>query len=383
MKKNISQICYKKSVVLLKKNSTKHGILASSKSAKAKTRNYLSIFGRDASICSLGMSVSGDKKLITIAKNSLETLAKYQADNGQIPYLVKPDKKQSDFYYFGSIDSSLWWLIAIKFFDKNTSYKLEKKLRKKIDKAILWLKCQEHPNFYLLTQNENSDWADLMPRSGFVLYSNALWYWVKKLYNIKSADNTKKYFTYIFDKDVQIPKDETRIIKLLSNLKNKERSVLYPSFVSRSFVGPEQDVLANILAVMVALPNPVRAKKIITYLKKQKINQPFPSRSVLKPIKKSSSMWQPYMEYMHQNKPGFYHNGGLWPFIGSFWVMLLAILGDSSSYVELDKLATLNAKNNWQFNEYFDSQKILAKGIAGQSWNAATYILAYKFLNNN
>ena len=51
-----------------------------------------------------------------------------------------------------------------------------------VAKAIQWLEAQEHQRFFLLQQNEASDWADIMPRSGFVLYTNALWYCVKQLY---------------------------------------------------------------------------------------------------------------------------------------------------------------------------------------------------------
>ncbi|MBU1202771.1 glycoside hydrolase [Patescibacteria group bacterium] len=380
---NTLQICYQKSVALLKKNSDRHGISASSKSSKAKARNYLSVFGRDASICSLGMVVSSDRALIASARQSLDTLARYQADNGQIPYLVQTDKKQADFYYFGSVDSSLWWLIAIKFFDQNTRYNLEKKYKKQIQKAINWLQCQEHPNFYLLLQPEASDWADLMPRSGFVLYTNALWYWVKKLYNLSDADKTKKYFNYIFDKDFIAPKNEIRLIKLLASIKNKQNGPLYPSFVNRSFVGTEDDVFGNILAAMVGLSELKKSKQIVDYLKKHKANSPFPIKAVLKPIKKSDPMWRSYMDYLKQNKVDLYHNGGVWPFIGSFWVMLLVIIGDKQAIDQLQKLAELNQKNNWQFNEHFDGKTLKAMGMSGQSWNAATYILAYKFLNNN
>ena len=45
----------------------------------------------------------------------------------------------------------------------------------------------EHQRFFLLQQNEATDWADIMPRSGFVLYSNALWYLVKRLYALPKA----------------------------------------------------------------------------------------------------------------------------------------------------------------------------------------------------
>ena len=173
--RNIIDDCYEQSLLLLKKNSSPHGINAASRSKKAIGRNYASVFGRDAAICSLGMAVSGDKELIRTAKNSLLTLAKYQAQVGQIPKFVKPEKEESDFWYAGCIDATLWWLIAVKFFETYfPDEQIEQKLLININMAIFWLRCQEHQGLFLLQQNEASDWADIMPRSGFVLYSNAL-----------------------------------------------------------------------------------------------------------------------------------------------------------------------------------------------------------------
>ena len=48
-------------------------------------------------------------------------------------------------------------------------------VKKEIDQAISWLRCHEHVEHGLIMQCEASDWADIMPRSGQVLYSNALW----------------------------------------------------------------------------------------------------------------------------------------------------------------------------------------------------------------
>jgi hypothetical protein len=53
---------------------------------------------------------------------------------------------------------------------------LKRRYSRRIKLAIQWLLAQEHQRFFLLQQNEASDWADIMPRSGFVLYTNTLWY---------------------------------------------------------------------------------------------------------------------------------------------------------------------------------------------------------------
>lgn len=377
------EIAYYKAVELLQKNSRPFGILASQLNNKAQKRNYDSIFGRDASICAMGMIVSGDKKLNLSALRSLATLARHQADNGQIPFYVKSEKKEADFYYFGSIDSTLWWLIAIDFVDKNSNHNLRKKYKKEIDKAINWLRCQEHPNFYLLCQNEASDWADLMPRSGLVAYSNALWYWTKMVYKLSKSLETKKYFNYIFDPRAKIPKKDlsknTRLQKLLLGLKGDKKLLGYRSFVARQQSGQEFDVFANILAALLGLSSKEKTKEIIKYIKDENLNQT-PIKATAKPIKKSDKLWRDYMVHLNLNKPGQYHNGGVWPFIGAFWVMLLALAEDDIVLNELEKLAELNKKNNWDFNEWFDGQSLKPKGMHKQSWNGAMYILAYKHI---
>ncbi|PJB19983.1 glycoside hydrolase [Candidatus Falkowbacteria bacterium CG_4_9_14_3_um_filter_36_9] len=381
--------CYKESKKLLINNSTRFGALASSLSKKAKNRNYLSIFGRDASICSMGMAVSGDKRLIDTAKKSLVTLAEFQADNGQIPNYIKPEKKQVDFWYIGCIDATLWWLIAVKFFDNNVKdATLEKKYKKNIQKAISWLFAHEHPVFHLVSQNEVSDWADIFPRSGFVLYANALWYWVKILYNLKWKSETKKYFNYLFDPWEKISKEiarkNRRFLKLRSYIKNDRfNKDLYVSFVNYKFWGKDQDVYGNLIACLSGLTDSIKKKKIINYLIKQKANYPYPVKTVLRPFTKKSKFWRDYMEIHNQNFPYQYHNGGIWPYVGGFWVMALAESGKKElAESELEKLAEANKINNWQFNEWFHGQTGKPMGMAGQSWNAGMYLLAYNSLIN-
>jgi glycogen debranching enzyme len=380
--KDYTEECYRESIKLLKENSSKFGILASAPSKAAKERNYLSVFGRDASICSMGMAVSGDKTLKISARRSLESLAKYQADNGQIAFWVKPEKKQSDFYYLGCIDSTLWWLIALKFYDKNTGENLSKKFAKQIKLAINWLACQEHPKFYLLQQNEASDWADLMPRSGFVLYSNTLWYWVKSLYKLKNTKQTKEYFNYIFDANkklsAKIIKENSHLKTLKSFIKPDKHNPSYLSFVNYAQAGYEVDVFGNILACLVGLADEKKSKQIIKYFVDQKANQPWPIKTVLKPIKQTDKLWREYMNRHNTiNRPQQYHNGAIWPFIGGFWTMLLSISDEELARIELARLAELNKKGDWEFREWFNGQSGRGAGMPRQSWNAAMYILAY------
>ena len=180
--------CHVRAVELLQRNLTPAGILAATPGQRAAKRGYAAIFGRDAAVCAIGMAVSGDTQLERAAAAGLHTLAQHQAPNGQIPKFVDAHNQQADFWYLGCIDATLWWLIALAFLDtRGLPRGLRHRYASQIKLAIQWLLAQEHQRFYLLQQNEASDWADIMPRSGFVLYTNALWYDVKRLYGLGHA----------------------------------------------------------------------------------------------------------------------------------------------------------------------------------------------------
>jgi len=387
IKNNLVDRCYNDAVEILRKNSNPFGIFASGYSKRAKERNYLTVFGRDAGICSLGMVVSGDKELVRAAKNSLSTLVKNQAKNGQIPNFVNLDTGQVDFWYMECIDVNLWWLIAVKFFDKyaGEKAKLQKKYKKEIEKAINWLKSQEHPTFFLIRQNEASDWADIMPRQGYVLYSNSLWYLVKNLYKIENKKETRKNFNLLFDENSALgnrtKKENPRLSKIISNSKAKKKSKIYSSFVTRYNRGDEGDVYGNILAVIAKLPGLSRGGEIINYLSEKKISRPYSVKVVLDPIKESSKNWRKYMEDHEQNYPNKYHNGGIWPFVGGFWVIALKKMKfNKDAREELVKLAKTNLDHD--FNEWLHGKSGRAMGKRGQSWNAAMFILAYNYLRD-
>jgi len=388
MKSNIIDECYRKSIELVIKNSTEYGLMASSTGSRAIKRNYTSVFARDAAISSLGMVISGNRKLIKTAEKSFISLADFQAGNGQIPNLVKPEINKSDFWYLGCLDATLWWLIGIKFFDKYAKPEklLGKRLSKNIAGAINWLEAQEHPKLYLLVQNEASDWADIMPRSGFVLYSNCLWYWVKKLYGLNNVKDTRQSANYLFYPWQKVPeqfyKKVYRAKKLISLIKSSEKKEDYfLSFVNYSFWGEDVDIFANSLAILSGLAGAKKAGKVLKNLLKLRRKKMLPMSVLFKPIAENSKLWRKYMLSHKQNYPYQYHNGGIWPFASAFWAMALARAGKKNEAEdELKAIAMANSKNNWQFNEWLSPKTGQPMGMSGQSWNAGMFILAYEFL---
>jgi glycogen debranching enzyme len=395
--------CHARSVELLKRNLSPGGIRAATASAKSAKRGYTAIFGRDAAICAIGMAVSGDALLEREAVTGLHTLAAHQAPNGQIPKFVdgfvdggasarseakgltsgrsrvRHSAAEADFWYLGCIDSTLWWLVAIAFLDQQRKPRgLRKRYAKQIRLALQWLLAQEHQRFFLLQQNEASDWADIMPRSGFVLYTNALWYHVKQLYRVPNLQRTRTSFNGLFH-PFSAGIAEYRRARLLNEyvLRQARHRDLFLSFVNFSFFGDEGDVFGNVLSLLYGLMDETAARRTLRALKKNSVSDPYPIRVTLRPIRKKSALWRPYMARHRQNAAWQYHNGGIWPMAGGFWVAALAAHDEKrEAHRALVQLARVCELDNWAFAEWLHGKTLSRHGMRGQSWNAAGFLIA-------
>ena len=373
--------CAQASRRLLEDNLTPHGILAASRTEAAVARRYTRIFGRDAVICVMAMCGSGVPALERGAVASLDALAAQQAANGQIPKYVDPDGQDADFWYLGCIDATLWWLIAVDHVREHGEVGALH-WQREVDLAIGWLLAQEHQHFRLLQQNEASDWADIMPRSGYVLYTNALWFDVKRRYALDHADATRHHFNHLFN-PFQSDLPEYHRARLLRHYARRGRRDpgLYLSFVNLSFVGDEGDVFGNVLAIQSGLADAAMAQRIVQTIDAAHADAPWPVRVVLHPLTQQHTLWRAYMERHRQNLVHQYHNGGIWPFVGGYWVMALAQVGQhDKAWAALARLAEANAAHDWRFTEWFHGKTLAPMGMAGQSWNAATFLLAQRAL---
>jgi len=371
--------CAERAVELLLRNLAPAGILAATRTRDAVERGYVAVFGRDAAVCALGMAVSGNATLQREAATGLLTLARHQARNGQIPKFVDVHAEEADFWYLGCIDATLWWLIALAWLDRHDGrLRLRETLATNIGRAIAWLECQEHQRFFLLQQNEASDWADIMPRSGFVLYTNALWYLVKQQYGLAHAAQTRRNFNQLFH-PFSATVDEYRRARLLTHyVRNRARHRdLYLSFVNFSFYGDEGDTFGNVLAVLCGLANDAQAHRTLQGLMHAGVDDVHPVRAVCTPIVEEDALWRPYMSRHRQNYAWQYHNGGIWPFVGGFYAVALAQAGLRERAARVvERLAEVNALGGWRFTEWLHGRSHALSGMAGQSWNAAAFLMA-------
>ena len=371
--------CRRRAIELLRRNLTPAGMRAATPLTRARRRGYGAIFGRDDAICALAMALCGDRVLERAAARGVRTLAAHQAENGQIPKFVDLKAREADFWYVGCIDATLWWLIALALLDRwGVAHGLARTHRVAARRALGWLAAQEHPRFRLLQQNEASDWADIMPRSGFVLYSNALWSYTQHLYAMPGAAATRASCNGLFH-PFSAGLAEYRRAHLLADyaLRGARRRGLYLSFVNFSFFGDEGDVFGNLLAILLGIADPAARERTLRALIAAGVDSPYPVRAVVHPIRPRDTLWRAYMARHRQNFSWQYHNGGIWPLLGGFWVMALVACGRlAAARQALLQLARSCALGRWRFTEWFHGRTLAPAGMPGQSWSAAAYLLA-------
>lgn len=364
--KDNTKLAYQKAKECLKACSTKNGMFASG----AKD-GYDAIWSRDSMISCLGASLINTKKekqiFKKIFKASIKTLKSGQSKNGQIPNCVDKFSKRDPHVDFKTIDSSLWYIIGNYIYKERYNanlFFLSKKCS--IKKTLKWLKCQDTGETGLPTQLPTSDWQDAFPhRYGYTINTQALYY---KVLNIlgktKEAEKLKKIVNE--DKDDGLWEGD---FYLPYRWKNHG--------VYRE-VGDWFDSLGNLLAIIFDLADKKRAEKILSYIEKNKINQPYPVRVIYPPITEDSSHWQSYFLDCDAGTPHHYSNGGIWGYVGGFYVLALIKMNKlKRAEEELNKLAERNL--NGDFPEWTNP---LTKEHHGnvQAWEAGMYILAYESL---
>ena len=120
-----------------------------------------------------------------------------------------------------------------------------------------------------------------MPRSGFVLYTNALWYHVKRLYRNRRRRGDPR------ELQRAVPSVLRRIARVSARAaaerirppKARNRD-LFLSFVNFSFFGDEGDVFGNVLAVLYGLTDARASKRTIDALMQSRVHEPYPVRAV-------------------------------------------------------------------------------------------------------
>lgn len=354
---------YRKSVEVIRECCTKNGLYASA-------HGYTAIWARDSMISFLGASLVKYEPFKECFKKTLMNLSKYQDKLGEIPNNIDIWERRKHKVTFASIDSSLWYIIGMWLYAKRYNDKsLLREYKKNIDKALLWMDYQDAGKDGLPEQQPTTDWQDAFPHKyGHVLNTQALYYMALKVLGKSKAKRIKKLVNGKERRDLDF-------------FNHKDGFYLPWIWKSHDTVREEArwfDSLGNLLAIVFDLADEAKGKRVLEYIKKHKLNKPYPVKALWPPFKKGTKNWKEYFEKCDARLPYHYLNGGVWLYIGGFYVLaLIKYRKFKEAEKELGKMAEGLLKGDSP--EWLDGRTGKAYG-KWQAWNAGMYILAYESL---
>ncbi|KJD35031.1 glycogen debranching protein [Tamlana sedimentorum] len=392
---------YEKAVIALKKNITPLGFSACSikdNVSKGTDENYYSVWARDGAITVIGsLPLIHDEEIHACQKKTLETLFEHISRNGQIPSNVRIKDNVPDYSGVGgicSIDSGIWVVIAFyEYVNVTKDIKFLRKYIKDIKETMRWLGAHDSNNDALLEIPEAGDWTDLFGGSYNILYDEILWYranvcFGRMLEMLGEYEEAGEYIRWS-----QVIKKE-----ILQNFWPSTQQKLFQSvsFAERQFTLGDTsyliaqttpfdfswrcDVFGNVLAFLHGTIDSEKAHETFKFMLGVGVNDPFPVSNVYPVVTPGDPDWRPYYTVNLLNLPNHYHNGGIWPFVGGFWVKFINKLGLKDVAIsELHKLALINKEGlteEWEFTEWAHGITGKAMGKAYQAWSAAQYISA-------
>jgi glycogen debranching enzyme len=332
---------------------------------------YPEPYTRDLMISALGVLVSDDQSLVDALHRTLVALAENQSPLGHIPSLAHdPGDK-------GASDTTPLFLIALALYRETCGH--ADFLDEAAQKAMVWMQYQSPDNGVMVAQLPTSDWRDEQWVLGYGLYVNALVYLYLQLYG--KDEQACQLLEAIGRLDIR-GKRAGKISHEGLRIREKPYYALWSYKILQS---ERFDLLGNSLAILGGLVPSKRAGKIIDWVEEgcEELRHRGQLAGDLPPclmpyIQPGDDEWRP--RYDQYNRPGEYHNGGVWPFVCGFYVAALVKAGRQKLAEEkLEALTRLVRPSRRQglaygFNEWFRAQDGQPMGQDWQTWSAAMYL---------
>jgi len=246
---------------------------------------------------------------------------------------------------------------------------------------MTWMNNQSPSDRIMVAQLPTSDWRDEQWVLGFGLFVNTVVYSYLRLYGEHEKANLLRGLM--------------NRLTITADAKHRHaheglvvRQKPYYALWSYKIYSSERfDLLGNSLAILSGIASSSRAKAIISWIERECAVMQESGELIgdLPPnlfpfIREADPDWRP--RYARYNLPGEYHNGGVWPFVCSFYVAALVAAGRQRLAVKkLEALTRIvrparTAKLAFGFNEWLRAQDGTPCGQDWQTWSAAMYIYA-------
>ncbi len=358
--------------------------------ASGRPFGHHQIWARDSMIASIGARFAQDDEIQEAIQASLSLLKDRRGRGGAIPNNVDCETLHSNFRAYA--DGGLWWIVASTLLAPDPDV---------VREVLCWYEYQDVDQSGLLSMQEGSDWQDLFCTRGKGLYLNCLYVMALRraaeLFKRDESDRLRRraalvaerinaYFWYLGDKDtrrhlshtfstvgtpVQDSMGRPREMPEKRYLTDERYYLPYLGFRS---LGEWFDSFGNILAVLAGVADQQQSDIILDFISRYTLDV-WPLRSLAPAVRPGDPDWRSY--YGSLNAPHHYHNGGVWPFLGGFYVAALVKAGRAeAAELALRRLAQLNQCG--QFNEWHHGETGAPMGAQDQAWSAGMYLFAWE-----
>jgi glycogen debranching enzyme len=312
------------------------------------------------------------------------------------------DGQVCDFARGGTVDPTLWYPITtLNHYNVVHDRQFLKTHYPKVKRALAWLDCLDQNRDFLLETNEGSDWMDSLLRQGS-LYVQALYYGslraademgaelgVGRTYTTR-AERVKENINLLY-----WPEEKNRgAVEQRLACRQEDFDLVLRAGTLNYYYGEVRlgwyewrfYSLANVLTVLFDIADGIKKESIFTHISRAKISTPYPLKVTWPPIPAGDKHWavhfRPKRGFEWICREGNHQNGGIWPFVGGFYVTALKKERRSEAHRELEKLAQacrLGKRGEWEFLEWLNAEgEVVADHPSSfQSWSCATSLLAH------
>jgi len=380
--------------------------------ASVEASGYPLVYARDSMISLLGAAAVAGEDFRRVFRASLETLGSIQSELGYIHRALHLGTLKKDNNAHGSVDSNMWFITGhYNFYRRFGEVEFLRANWGKIQAAFLWLRYQDFNDCGLLEVHEAGDWQDLFSVRGNVLYDNALYSYVCELMAALAAALGEDPAPFagrgrVVREKINLLLWVTRGGKDWRNTSTADRlraiteshqewnwvaqqtigllweRPFYLHYVAYRDYGDYFDLMGNCMAILTGVADDFQANQILDYVFRVGLDLPYPGKALYPVVQPDHRHWREYYRNRNLNLPHQYHNGGIWPMVGGFFVAALVKTGRlAEAEQQLEKLAEANRQGlnqEWEFNEFLHGETGRPLGAVGNTWSAGMFVFAHE-----
>lgn len=334
---------------------------------------YPEPYTRDLMIALPGFLLTGDATCQAQMRLTLDALARNQSPLGHIPSLAHDPADR------GASDTTPLFLLGLGIFRDHV--REPGFLHEAAEKALSWMSHQSPDDLVMVAQLPTSDWRDEQWVLGYGLYVNAICYAYLRQYG--KHDEAKLLRELMNRLEIPGPTKDPHVHEGLA----VPRKPYYALCSYKIYHDERFDLLGNSLAILCGVASRARSNRMIDWIEAEcaalrargELAVELPP-CLFPYVQPGDPDWR--LRYAQLNRPGEYHNGGVWPFVCGFYVAACVAAGQHDvAQARLEALTRLvkpyhENEADWGFNEQSKAQTGDPIGRDWQTWSAAMYLYA-------